>query len=151
MQVPALQAVALATAGADSLGTVDATHRQVQLVAAAAHPAALARWHAGHQREIGHVAGDHRSGANERICADDRATDDGAIGAQCGATADHGAAVLVLAHHRRARVVNIGEDRAGPDEDLILQRDRVVDRHVVLDLHAVADHHVVGDKDVLSK
>ena len=45
-------------------------------VAEAAHPADLPRGHADHQREVGHVAVDHRAGADEGVLADGDAADD---------------------------------------------------------------------------
>src|SRR5574343_858776 len=63
-----LQAVALAGGGAAGLAL--AAHGQLQAFAVAAHPAGAARGHAGDQREVGHVAADHRPGADEGVPAD---------------------------------------------------------------------------------
>ncbi len=51
----------------------------------AAHPADAPRGHAGHQREIRHIARHHRAAANEAVAAERMPAHDGGVGPDAGA------------------------------------------------------------------
>ena len=144
---PRLQCVAVP--GVWAGGLCFAVKRQVDALAVGAHPPDLPGRHAGHEREIGHVARNHGPGGDKGEHAYRHATDDGAIRAKRRAFPDTGIAVFGLALDEGTRVVDIGKDHRRAAENALFQNYVVIDGHIVLYLAVVADFCVVPDEAIL--
>lgn len=114
-----------------------------------AHPSDLPSRHACNQCVGLDVTGDHSASGDECMGTNGGSAHHGCIGTERGPLANLGSPVLVFTHDAAARVVHIGENNAGPAENIVFQRDRIVDADIVLNLDVVADHHVIADIDVL--
>ena len=92
-----------------------------------------------------------RAGGDKGVFANRHAANDRTIRFQRRAAPHHRLPVLILARHRRPRIIDIGEDHARPAEDVVLDLHGIVNGDVVLHLDVVADGHVIADEDVLAE
>src|SRR5690349_4880019 len=111
----------------------------------AAHPADLTRWNACDQGIRRNLTIDDGARRNECETSDRYSANDRAIGAQGCPLADQSLAIFVLPRNMGSGIIDVGEDHAGPAENIILQRHIVIDRDVVLDLDVVADDNPIAD------
>ena len=125
--------------------------RKGKALSVGAHPADLAPRNPYHQGEGGHISIDDSARADECVFTNGHPADNRAVGPQGGPLFHQGVPVLFLAADRGARIVDIGENHAGPAKDIVFQRHIVIYGDIVLNLHIVADHHAVADKHILAQ
>ncbi len=111
----------------------------------------MPRRHAVHERIVSDVARHHGARAHERVRTDHRAAHDGRVRADGRAPPDERRSILVFPCHMTARIDDVRENAARPEEDVILDDDALVERHVVLYADSVAQRDLVRYEYVLAE
>ena len=114
-----------------------------------AHPTDVPRRVTHHEGIRRDVPRHHRARSNHGVGADRMSANNRRIGPDRGAPFDTRRTELILARHGTARIDDVREHAAGPEEDIVLAGHARVDRDVVLHLHAIAQHDARRDDNVL--
>ncbi len=122
---------------------------EAQALAVLAHPADLAGGVADDEGIRLYFLGDHGPCANEGVGSDVVATNDGGIGPDGGPFADHGFHVFPFAVHGAAGVMDIGEDHARPQKNVIFADHAFINGDVVLHFDIIPQYHPIGHKNIL--
>ena len=124
--------------------------RKIKFLAVAAHPANLAGWISDYQSKWFDRFGHHGASSDETVFAKLVAADDCCVGSDAGALSNQRRDVLIAAHDGRPRVVDVGENHRGPEENIVFADHSSVDAYIVLHLDILPEFDAWADHDILA-
>ena len=112
------------------------------LIAMFVHPPYLARGIAGHECKVGHIFGDHRTGANHAVLPECVTAYNRRIGTDGRTAFDERRFELILTADGCTRVDDVGEDHGRAEEHIVLAAHAGIDGYIILHLAVPAQHYV---------
>ena len=117
----------------------------------AAHPAFLLGWHTNNKTVIRNILRDHSACCHERESPESRATDDGGVRPDAGATANGSLLVECLSFDLAPGIRNIGQRAGRAKENIVLNHGAAIDADIVLHFDIAPQLDARANHDILAK